>query len=467
MSRGDEFSSVEGTVARCEMDSHADTCVAGPNFVILEFTGEQCDVTPYTNDYQPITNVSVVNAATAYTDEATGMTLILRFNQVLWYGKRMKMSLINPNQLRHYGITVSDDPTDKTRPFGISLDDDNHVPFKMEGTTVYFESRAPTEWELENCKVIEVTDDTVWDPSAVTISSLITDTSANIPLIEMATRREIMSMNVKPQPNVDGYDDYSDLTQFDESVFIRRMVGSVNVATSHRDSNISFVGSKNRHSQVDAETVARKFRCGIETAQQTLKTTTQRGVRHAIHPLHRRYRVDHLNLHKRRLADTFYMDTLFSKVKSLNGNTCAQLFTNGSFTRVYPMDSKSSFNIAQQLSEFIDDVGIPETLICDLATEQTGQHTEVLKVIRRNQIRLLPAEKGRGTTHNHRAETEIREIKSKWRNRMRENQVPSRLWDYGLVYISELQSIIARGQTKRPGIERVMGQTADTTYFLA
>lgn len=95
------------------MDSHADTCVAGPNFVILEFTGEQCDVTPYTNDYQPITNVSVVNAATAYTDETSGVTVILRFNQVLWYGKRMKMSLINQNQLRHYyGVKVSDDPTD-------------------------------------------------------------------------------------------------------------------------------------------------------------------------------------------------------------------------------------------------------------------------------------------------------------------------------------------------------------------
>jgi hypothetical protein len=109
---------------------------------------------------------------------------------------------------------------------------------------------------------------------------------------------------------------------------------------------------------------------------------------------------------------------------------CAQLITNGSFTRVYPMESKSSNDIAHALTEFVDDVGIPGTLICDLATEQTGKNTEVLKVVRRNQIRLQPAEKGRGTTQNHRAETEIREIKTKWRTRMRENQVPSQLWDY-------------------------------------
>ena len=146
---------------------------------------------------------------------------------------------------------------------------------------------------------------------------------------------------------------------------------------------MAFVGAKDRHSQVTAETVARKFRCGLETAQRTLKTTTQRGVRHAVHPLHRRYRVDHLNLHRKRLRDVFYMDTLSFKVKSLAGFTCAQLITNGSFTRVYPMESKASANIATVLlQEFIDDVGIPETLVCDFASEQTGKKTEVMSIIR-------------------------------------------------------------------------------------
>jgi hypothetical protein len=110
--------------------------------------------------------------------------------------------------------------------------------------------------------------------------------------------------------------------------------------------------------------------------------------------LHRRYRVDHLNLHHRRLHDVIYMDTLFSKVKSLSGFTCAQLITNGSVTRVYPMQSKASANIATVLQEFIDDVGITETLVCDFASEQTGKHTEVMKVIRRASVKLRIAEKG-------------------------------------------------------------------------
>jgi hypothetical protein len=117
----------------------------------------------------------------------------------------------------------------------------------------------------------------------------------------------------------------------------------------------------------------------------------------------------------------------------------------------------------QALTEFVDDVGVSGTLICDFATEQTGKNTEVMKIVRWNQIRLLPAEKGRGTTQNHKAETEIREIKTKWKTRMRENQVPSRMWDYGLVYMSEIQSFLARGTDQRPGMEKVLGQTVDVS----
>ena len=465
VSRGVEFGTEEGTIARCEMDSHADTCVAGPNFKILEFTGEQCDVAPYTSDYDPIVNVSVVNAGTAFTDESTGETVILRFNQVLWYGNRMKMSLINPNQLRYYGITVSDDPTDSARAFGITVEGGTHVPFKMDGTTVYFETRVPTQYELENCKTIQVTDETVWEPSSVTIASV--TVTSDLPMIELSERRKISAMSVMNNNNIPPPEEScNDLMPCDDATLLNRMIGNVRVATAYREASISFVGSKHRHSRVNAETVARKSWCGIETAQRTLKTTTQRGVRYAIHPLHRRYRVDHLNLHRRRLTDTFYMDTLFSKVKSLNGMECAQLITNGSFTRVYPMESKSSHDIAQALTEFVDDVGVPGTLICDFATGQTGKNTKVMKVIRRNQIRLLPAEKGRGTKRNHKAETEIREIKTKWKTRMRKNQVPSRLWDYGLVYISEVQSLLARGTDQRPGIEKVLGQTVDISEWL-
>jgi hypothetical protein len=58
------------------------------------------------------------------------------------------------------------------------------------------------------------------------------------------------------------------------------------------------------------------------------------------------------------------------------------------------MTSKSSENIAQTLRDFVDDVGVPNTLICDLATEQVGPHTPMMKEIRHLRIRMHNAEKG-------------------------------------------------------------------------
>ena len=42
--------------------------------------------------------------------------------------------------------------------------------------------------------------------------------------------------------------------------------------------------ARDQHSRVTVEEVARKFKCGLETAKKTLKVTTQAGVRQALHP---------------------------------------------------------------------------------------------------------------------------------------------------------------------------------------
>lgn len=102
---GDSIKPGTRAAARCEMNSHTDTCVAGPNVWIGEYTGKYCDVTPYFAEYQPMTNVRFVNASTAFTNNTTGETTILQFNQVLWYSKKLEMRLINPNQLGCNGLS--------------------------------------------------------------------------------------------------------------------------------------------------------------------------------------------------------------------------------------------------------------------------------------------------------------------------------------------------------------------------
>ena len=90
---------IEPVFARCELDSHADTCALGRNFIPLSYTGRVCDVSPYNQSYQPEKNVPIITGATAYTCQHTGQTYILIINEGLWLGTKMDHSLLNPNQL--------------------------------------------------------------------------------------------------------------------------------------------------------------------------------------------------------------------------------------------------------------------------------------------------------------------------------------------------------------------------------
>ena len=170
-----------------------------------------------------------------------------------------------------------------------------------------------------------------------------------------------------------------------------------------------------------------------------------------------------MNLHRQRLKGTWYADTLLSKVKSKLGNTCANVYTQGTFTRVVPMTSRK--DAGKSLIEFTDDVGIPERLITDGATEFTGRHTEFVKEARRMRIMLHTTEQGR-KNQNHAAEREIGFLAKRWKLRMTKKKVPKRLWDFGLIYESELLSRMARGNDRRTGYEEVTGQTPDISEWM-
>ena len=109
--------------------------------------------------------------------------------------------------------------------------------------------------------------------------------------------------------------DISDI--YDERRLAERMISAVNIAMHIRQDDVdrrddadwqddvssirmtAALTARDRHSRVTVEEVARKFKCGLETVKKTLKVMTQAGVRQALHPLHRHYQVNHLNLNRR------------------------------------------------------------------------------------------------------------------------------------------------------------------------
>jgi hypothetical protein len=119
----------------------------------------------------------------------------------------------------------------------------------------------------------------------------------------------------------------------------------------------------------------------------------------------------------------------------------------------------------KSLIDFTDNVGILERLVTDGANEFTGRHTEFVKEARRMWIMLHLTEQGR-KNQNHVAEREIGFLAKRWKLWMTKKKVPKRLWDYGLVYESELLSRMARGSNQRTGYEEVTGQTPDISEWL-
>ena len=302
----------EEIIARNEIDNHADTICAGPNWRVLEFTGEYCDVSPFSKEYEPLANVPVAKCATVYTCDSTGATVLLVADQVLWFGDQMSNSLINPHQLRAYGLSVCDDPWDPNRALGIETGD-VFIPFHTQGPNLFFESRSPTTRELDTLPEVLVSGPR-WDPHELQMPN------TQVSVYAMHRERVVSHGNYMSEPER--------VLATISPVFDTRLLASlysstvsVGTATGTGDSiSVAATITGDRHSKVTPENLARMWNIGIDTAKRALQVTTQRGIRTASHPLHRRYRVDHLHLNRRRLNGDWYTDTLFSKVKSLQGN---------------------------------------------------------------------------------------------------------------------------------------------------
>jgi hypothetical protein len=162
-------SPTETVPSTSEMDTHADTCVLGPNFIILHYTGRECDVSPYTDVYDSVKSVPIVSGATAWTAQVDGLDYILVIYEGLWMPSTVKASLINPNQLRAHGTEVQDNPFGGTM-FVKDTDETVMIPMCADGTNICINTRTPTQEELDTCPHIHLTSDREWDPNNIKFS---------------------------------------------------------------------------------------------------------------------------------------------------------------------------------------------------------------------------------------------------------------------------------------------------------
>ena len=108
--------------------------------------GKECEVSPYSSEYKAVQNVPVVTGAMVSMNPTDGTAYLLVVHESLWMGDKLDHTLVNPNQLRAYGVSVQNNPFD-TKPLSITTSDVS-VKLYSEGTIICGDTRMPTESKL-------------------------------------------------------------------------------------------------------------------------------------------------------------------------------------------------------------------------------------------------------------------------------------------------------------------------------
>ena len=211
----------------------------------------------FKKSFAPVNEIPVARCCTVWTDRSDSREYLLVGDQMLWFGTLLPNSLINPNQIRSHGIMVNDDPFDLTRRLGIESDD-AFIPFDTTGTVVYFETRAPNDWEKTHLPVMLLTGEE-WDPS----QDLLFPEKQSRESIEMRNIRSLTSeVTHRVTAQAEQYEDDILLSKiscvYDSREFCARLISSVNIATTYRNDidkwneqrNSSSIISNERHSEV-------------------------------------------------------------------------------------------------------------------------------------------------------------------------------------------------------------------------
>ena len=260
-----------------ESDNHADTHCAGSNCRIEYYTNQSCSVAPFLGEYDALEDVPICSALTAATLD-TGETIIIRLGQSLDFHTLMNKTLINPNQIRSFGLLLCDDPTDPYRNLGIQLDDNTFLPMTMNGTTCGLMTWYPTDEELERCRIFTISDEHTWNPSQVTFQVSAMMGEARRPTYRNNSRPTLACQDFSKCLHPDYYDEYDTCLSTVSTCLVPTLLES-------QLQRVNALIDSWRYHSPSAGTLASKWGCDIEVAKQTLTCTTQENICSAIQPL--------------------------------------------------------------------------------------------------------------------------------------------------------------------------------------
>jgi hypothetical protein len=451
------------------LDSWADTSCSGRHCHVMEFVeGKTVTAKGFANHLPSTPDLPIANVAYAY-DAPTGEIFILVVNNSIYMGEKMEDSLLCPNQSEENGVRIDlrpkmyypEEATAQT--ISVMTEPPHLFPLRHHGPLPYIPIRRPTEEEMQDCVHLELTSRDDWDPyspsSAVSTMLRTMRHCKNPPTItqEVQTIGDICVISTELM----GYGIGEVLEANQEMFNVTPADGEFDVYSMQ-----SAIASR-KSDTLTPEDLSRLWHIGIKTARRTLAATTHQCLR-TTGLLTRRFRTDQAHNRYTRLSTrqgNFYVDTLFSKVKSIRGYTCGNVYTNSiGFRKFFPMDSKSQSPAS--LQSFIQLVGVPPSLHSDNAPEFLAG--DFKKKCRKYDIRQTSTEP-HSPWQNKAESLGVKEVKKYGCRLMEETQAPIRLWCFAYEYGADVLCLMATGMFQlggRTAYEFIMHYTPDISEYV-
>mmetsp|Transcript_16812 Transcript_16812/g.23799 ORF Transcript_16812/g.23799 Transcript_16812/m.23799 type:complete len:408 (+) Transcript_16812:1193-2416(+) len=312
------------------IDTHADTSVAGSHVCILEFiNGATYNVSPFHGS--PVKNISLSNVIIAVDREDGQEGYILELNSFLNFTASMNHSLLCPIQARLNGVKINNAPKNlsPTSSQSIIINNQISIPIYFHGPIPYIHIRYPTDQDMDMYKWIPFTQNSIWCPHQIDVN--------------------VSQLHHSPTTTTYALVTFCDIDSFCSSIEGGVIISSVNVST--------------KLSSLTPESLSKMWRIPLILAKRTMEVTTWSSICTNEGKMSRCFCTDLYQQRYHRLGGPdarFYTDTHFSKVKSIFGYTCAQLYNNSGGSKVYTMVAEHKAH--KSLITFVHQVSIPQEL---------------------------------------------------------------------------------------------------------
>jgi hypothetical protein len=310
---------------RTSLDSHASTCCTSSNMAVLELTGEKVNVFPFSENLPTVQEVPIAMVLTVWKSPRTGELWMLVIHEALYFGERLKESLLCPNQIRAGGNLVQDTPKqfDPQSAHSITIPNIVELPLEMHGIISHLRTRKPMAKEIEQYtnglfQEAVLTKDIPWEPystqfemaetiargvrTAVTNMSCFHGSHASTPEEEIQKPPILTQRCIAVASRLFQSQDAVELLYEDN--LVARLIAAVNIEAdaksgdslyertedslcemSEADQTICTMNSKARGPVITKAVLAKHWGIGLDTVHWTLTVTTQSGIRRVLHPV--------------------------------------------------------------------------------------------------------------------------------------------------------------------------------------